>query len=65
MHFNLYPWTVYCLLPQEPYSKGFEMKPALFALSLVIVMLVGCSTTADSSGEAQRTELRPGYFDPE
>ena len=40
------------------------MKPIVFALSLLTVTLVGCSTPGSSTSEPQRTELQPGYWDP-
>jgi hypothetical protein len=46
-------------------SNGIEMKHIVFALSLAILTLVGCSTTPDgSTSQALRTELQPGYWDP-
>ena len=39
------------------------MKAIVFALSLAILSLVGCSTPGGSS-HPDRIELRPGYWDP-
>ena len=40
------------------------MRHIVFALSLAIVTLGGCSTPDGSTGEPQRTELQQGYWDP-
>lgn len=40
------------------------MKQFVFAVSFAILTLPGCSTPGDSTSEPQRTELRPGYWDP-
>jgi hypothetical protein len=40
------------------------MKHIVFALSLAIVTLVGCSTPGGSTSQSERTELQPGYWDP-
>jgi hypothetical protein len=40
------------------------MKQIVFALSLAIVTLVGCSTTGPSTPQPVRLELQPGYWDP-
>jgi hypothetical protein len=40
------------------------MKRLVFALSLAIVTLAGCSTPGPGTAEPVRLELQPGYWDP-
>jgi uncharacterized protein YcfL len=40
------------------------MKHLVFAVSLAILALVGCSTPDASTSQPLRTELQPGYWDP-
>jgi hypothetical protein len=40
------------------------MSHIVFALSLVLLALVGCSTPGESTSQPERTELQPGYWDP-
>lgn len=41
------------------------MKHIALALSLAILTLAGCSTPERSASESARTELQPGYWDPD
>jgi hypothetical protein len=45
--------------------EGVEMKSMVFALLVAIFTLAACSTQGGGTGYPERTELQPGYFDPD